>query len=59
MATIGGELPALPGPRRGADLWKTALPPVLVFVAVLALWQLQMIHWVLRIGIYAAVLIGN
>jgi len=29
-----------------------ALPPVLVFVVVLALWQFQVIHAILRIGTF-------
>jgi NitT/TauT family transport system permease protein len=42
---------ALNAARRG-DLWKIALPPLLIFLAVLVLWQLQIIHALLRIQIY-------
>src|SRR5437764_13676689 len=35
--------------RRPGEGLKTGLPPVLVFVAVLVLWQMQVIHALLRI----------
>jgi NitT/TauT family transport system permease protein len=39
---------ALP-PSRGGDWWKIALPPLLIFIAVLLLWQFQVIHALLNI----------
>jgi NitT/TauT family transport system permease protein len=37
--------------RRG-EWWKLALPPVAVFLVVLVLWQVQIIHGLLNIGLY-------
>jgi NitT/TauT family transport system permease protein len=36
-------------PSRRADWWKIALPPLLIFIAVLLLWQFQVIHALLNI----------
>jgi NitT/TauT family transport system permease protein len=36
-------------PRRRADWWKTVLPPLLIFIAVLLLWQFQVLHALLNI----------
>lgn len=49
MATIDSQLASAPAANRRADLLKTAVPPVLVFLAVLGLWQLQVIHLLLNI----------
>src|SRR5689334_3260897 len=49
MAVIDSSAPA---PRRRAEVWKAVLPPVLVFVVVLALWQFQVIHALLNIQIF-------
>jgi NitT/TauT family transport system permease protein len=47
MATL--EANNLTAKNRPAEILKTALPPLLVFVAVLALWQMQVIHALLNI----------
>ena len=46
MAT---ETQAAPARKARGGWWKTVLPPVLVFVAMLILWQAQAIHALLNI----------
>jgi NitT/TauT family transport system permease protein len=46
---IGTEAQAGPTRKARGGWWKTVLPPVLVFVAVLILWQAQVIHALLNI----------
>jgi NitT/TauT family transport system permease protein len=41
--------PVAPPRRRAAEVWKTALPPLLFFALALALWQTEAIHRLLNI----------
>jgi NitT/TauT family transport system permease protein len=49
MALIERDPIAIPGTARHTDLLKAGLPPVLVFVAVMLLWQTGIFHLLLNI----------
>ncbi len=49
--------PAMKG--RAAEALKTTLPPALIFVAVITLWQLGVFHWLLRIQTFQLPLPGQ
>lgn len=49
MSVTNIELPQIEKKSRAGEVAKFALPPILVFVAVLLLWQFQVIHAILNI----------
>jgi NitT/TauT family transport system permease protein len=49
MALIERDPVGMPGTTRRADMLKAGLPPVLVFVAVMLLWQTGIFHMLLNI----------
>ncbi|HET6262055.1 MAG TPA: hypothetical protein VFG99_07420, partial [Chloroflexia bacterium] len=49
MALIERDPIAIPGATRHTDLLKAGLPPVLVFIAVMTLWQTGIFHLLLNI----------
>ena len=51
MAVIEQE-PTPSRTGRGADLMKIGLPPLLIFIAFLVLWQLQVWHRLLNIQLF-------
>jgi NitT/TauT family transport system permease protein len=49
MAAVDNARALFGSPTRRADLLKTALPPIAVFVTVILLWQLEVFHALLNI----------
>lgn len=52
MALLENELPQIERRSRTADAMKSIVPPVAVFVVVIALWQLQVFHALLNIKLF-------
>lgn len=49
MGVVQGEMQIVEKERRGAEVLRAVLPPVVVFVLVIVVWQFEVIHAVLNI----------